>query len=200
MSSVDAANLHPHILIEQRTYDEHGREVTLAHQLFFGERLEDKRVYIFKECGDEILGMRKPDLHFTAKVVSLLAYSWASVTRSDVESQLSPEKWVKYLKEAKYFGYDEDVDMKVSQEDMRKGRAVTYPFQESNNSSAFQGCSGISVAGKEFLELSKCWANGSRSSKSPEPFVFTVKLLGLGATSEDKFMRGDVNVKIRVEA
>ena len=90
--------------------------------------------------------------------------------------------------------------MKVSREDMRTGRAIVYPSHSSVSSTSLNGYSGISISGNEFVELSKCWANGSRSSKSPEPFVFTVKLLGLGAISEDKVMRGDVNVKIRVEA
>lgn len=90
--------------------------------------------------------------------------------------------------------------MKVSREDMRTGRAIVYPSHSSESSTSLNGCSGISISGNEFVELSKCWANGTRSSKSPEPFVFTVKLLGLGAISEDKVMRGDVNVKIRVEA
>lgn len=82
MSSVDAENLHPEIWIEQRTYDGYGREVTLGHQLFFGERFETQRVYIFKECGDEIRGIGKPDLHFTAQVVSALA-SCKITIRSD---------------------------------------------------------------------------------------------------------------------
>jgi hypothetical protein len=70
MSTQDSENRNPSIWIEQRTY-ESGKETTTARELFFLERLVDGKVYIFKECGDQILGEGKlPDLHFTARVVS----------------------------------------------------------------------------------------------------------------------------------
>jgi hypothetical protein len=70
MSQVDAETINPSILIEQRTY-EAGKEVTVGQKLLFGERLVDNKVYIFKGCGDEVLGNGKSDLHFTARVVSI---------------------------------------------------------------------------------------------------------------------------------
>lgn len=69
MSTDDAKNLQPQILIEQRTY-EAGKEVAVGRELFFGEQPAQKRIYIFKGCGDEIQGIGKPDLHFTFRTVS----------------------------------------------------------------------------------------------------------------------------------
>lgn len=70
MTALDAENTSPNIWIEQRTF-EAGKETIKARQLFFLERLVDRAVYIFKGCGDQILGVEKlPDLHLTARVVS----------------------------------------------------------------------------------------------------------------------------------
>ena len=70
MSEEDAQNPSPSIWIEQRIYDS-GKETSMARQLFFQEQLVAGRVYVFKECGDQILGQDKlPDLHFTAREVS----------------------------------------------------------------------------------------------------------------------------------
>jgi hypothetical protein len=72
MTAEDAENKTPYVWIEQRTF-ESGKETVKARQLFFLERVMDGHVYIFKGCGDQILGFEKlPDLHFTARVVSNL--------------------------------------------------------------------------------------------------------------------------------
>jgi hypothetical protein len=74
VSEIDAANRNSSIWIEQRTYDS-GKEVIMARELFFHERLVNWKMFIFEECGDEILGFGKiPDLHVTARVVSTLPF------------------------------------------------------------------------------------------------------------------------------
>lgn len=70
MTAEDAEERNPYVWIEQRTF-ESGKETINARQLFFLERVTDGNVYIFKGCGDQILGIEKlPDLHLTARVVS----------------------------------------------------------------------------------------------------------------------------------
>ena len=70
MTNEDAEHNNPRIWIEQRTFAS-GKEASHARQLFFLERVLNGNVYIFKGCGDQILGVEKlPDLHLTARVVS----------------------------------------------------------------------------------------------------------------------------------
>lgn len=72
MTAEDAEQRNPYVWIEQRTF-ESGKETIQARQLSFLERVMDGNVYIFKGCGDQILGIEKlPDLHLTARVVSNL--------------------------------------------------------------------------------------------------------------------------------
>ncbi|KIX04312.1 uncharacterized protein Z518_05179 [Rhinocladiella mackenziei CBS 650.93] len=168
MTAEDAEERNPHIWIEQRIF-ESGKETIKARELFFLERLVDGKVYIFKGCGDQILGVEKlPDLHLTARV-------------------LPQEEWPKYLSEtAKYYGYDRQIEVHPNRTELKSGKGITYDFNEGEAGP----CSGIEVSSKRLP---------GQSSLGQDLNIFTVKLRGLGTLIEDTGRRSDLNLKICIE-
>jgi len=168
VSEIDAANRNSSIWIEQRTYDS-GKEVIMARELFFHERLVNWKVFIFEECGDEILGFGKiPDLHVTARV-------------------LPAAEWLEYSKTAMYYGYDTQVEIRPSRRDLKDGKAFSCQFKRELD--AFS-CSGIKVSSRRLP---------GQSLLGQDLYVFTILLQGLGERSEDQVVRGDLNLKICID-
>ncbi|KAJ9605392.1 hypothetical protein H2200_010049 [Cladophialophora chaetospira] len=168
MTAADAENSNPSVWIEQRT-SKSGKEIIEARQLFFLERVVDGKVYIFKGCGDQILGVDKlPDLHLTARV-------------------LPREDWLKYLsKSAKYYGYDRQIDVRYSGMEFKSDKAITYdvsPGLVGLNTP----CSGIEVSSKRL---------SGKSSLDQDLHIFTITLQGMGNLIEDTDQRGDLALKI----
>ncbi|RMZ90100.1 hypothetical protein DV736_g2675, partial [Chaetothyriales sp. CBS 134916] len=171
MTAVDAEERNPYVWIEQRTF-ESGKEAFKARQLFFLERVVDGNVYIFKGCGDQILGVEKlPDLHLTARV-------------------LPPDEWPTYLsKTAKYYGYDRQIDVRSSKAELQSGKEIAYDFSQGS-AGLNSPCSGIEVSSKRLP---------GKSSLGQELHIFIIKLRGLGSLIEETGRRSDLNLKICID-
>jgi len=80
-----------------------------AHKLAFGPSIDLKRPYIFSQLGDEVFGVGCVDLHITFRSVR----DWKSV-----------------LKKASFGGWDQDVTVHVSREEVREKKRVVWDFEK----------------------------------------------------------------------
>lgn len=106
----DLENETPYLIIAQRKHAVGGKIALHAHKLVFRGRVDVDRPYIFPKLGDEIPGVGCPDLHCTFRGV---------------------RDWHTVVKKANFAGFDRNVDIHVTADDVRKGKKIAYDITEN---------------------------------------------------------------------
>ena len=119
-------------------------------------------------------------------------------------SQLPPAEWVEYCKQAKYFGYDRNVHVNVSWHDILSGKPIICPIDRQKD-----GVAEIETHKEPGSSKKESTPSSSGRQKPHVPCktcdqvqvarAFTIRLPGLGMESEDSNIKGDLNVKVRLD-
>jgi len=100
---------------------------------FFPGRPDINRPYIFPKLGDEIPGVGCPDLHCTFRGIS----DWSTV-----------------LKKADLAGYDCNVNLEITADDVKSGRKIIFDlYQEKIVDSDSKPIKGVSISCSDFKPL-----------------------------------------------
>lgn len=105
----DTNHPDPSIIIAQRTYDATNAIQLRAHKLYFNDKIDLDRSYIFPRHGDEIPGVggASPALHCTFRTI---------------------EQFTQYSRFGQFAGFDRNITIEVAAEDVKADRRIMYDF------------------------------------------------------------------------
>lgn len=182
---------NPDIILGQRKFAPDGSIRLEAHRLIFRGRPDVNRPYIFPRLGDEIPGVGCPDLHCTFRAVRDF---------NTVE------------KIADFAGWDRDVTVEISAEDVRSGKVITYDIERDELASvAAKPVMGVMICCGDFKPLynrlsdkeaystppSKKRRLDDRDNHDAKPsMTIGLKLVGMGPEIEQRAAKADLNISL----